>query len=58
MLGVYIEVFGSMLETGLGLIVGGILTIGLTWFWLRKSRGLAAVLTEPGPPGGEAAGTL
>ena len=58
LLGVYIEVFGSMLETGLGLIVGGILTIGLTWFWLRKSRGLAAVLTEPGPPGGEAAGTL
>jgi hypothetical protein len=58
LLGVYIEVFGSMLETGLGLIVGGILTIGLTWFWLRKSRGLAAALTEPGPPGGEAGATL
>lgn len=43
--GIYIEVFGSMLQTGLGLIVSGMLTIALTWFWIRKSRGLAAALS-------------
>jgi len=46
LLGIYIEVFGSMLQTGLGLILGGVLTIVLTWFWLRKSRGLAAALVD------------
>jgi len=56
LLGVYIEVFGSMLQTGLGLIVGGLLTLGLTWFWLRKSQGLAAALTEPDSPPGDAGG--
>lgn len=49
-LGVYIEVFGSMLQTGLGLIIGGALTIALTWFWLRKSRGLAEALVEAPSP--------
>jgi uncharacterized membrane protein len=53
LLGIYIEVFGSMLQTGLGLILGGVLTVVLTWFWLRKSRGLAAALVDSGPsPGG------
>ena len=56
LLGIYIEVFGSMLQTGLGLIVGGMLTIGLTWFWLRKSRGLAEALTEPDSASNEAGG--
>ena len=46
LLGIYIEVFGSMLQTGLGLIFGGVLTVLLTWFWLRKSRGLAAALVH------------
>jgi uncharacterized membrane protein len=46
LLGIYIEVFGSMLETGLGLIVGGMLTIALAWFWVRKSRGLAIALAD------------
>lgn len=57
LLGVYIEVFGSLLETGLGLIVGGLLTIALTWFWLRKSRGLAAALSDRGPSAGDAGGS-
>jgi uncharacterized membrane protein len=47
LLGVYVEVFGSMLETGFGLIIGGLLTMALTWFWLRKTRGLAEALVEP-----------
>jgi len=47
LLGVYVEVFGSMLETGFGLIIGGLLTMALTWFWLRKSQGLAEALAEP-----------
>jgi uncharacterized membrane protein len=58
LLGIYIEVFGSMLQTGLGLILGGVLTVVLTWFWLRKSRGLAAALVDsessPGRMGGSA----
>ena len=49
LLGVYVEVFGSMLETGFGLIIGGLLTMALTWFWLRKSRGLAEALAESAP---------
>ncbi len=57
LLGVYIEVFGSMLQTGLGLIVGGALTIGLAWFWLRKSSGLAAALSEPDRPPTDPGGT-
>jgi hypothetical protein len=43
----YFEVFGSMLDTGLGMITGGALTIGLAWLWKRKSPELAARLTGP-----------
>lgn len=46
LLGIYIEVFGSMLQTGLGLIIGGALTIALAWFWLRKSHQLAMALAD------------
>ena len=54
LLGIYIEVFGSMLQTGLGLVIGGVLTIALAWFWVRKSRGLATALTDPhGAPAGD-----
>lgn len=35
---VYFEVFGSLLDTGLGLISGGGLTLGLVWLWWRKKR--------------------
>ena len=41
MFAVYIEVFGSMLQTGLGLILGGALALGGAWFWHKKSRALA-----------------
>jgi uncharacterized membrane protein len=34
----YIEVFGSMLATGAGLIVSGVLLLALAWLWVRKIR--------------------
>lgn len=41
---VYFEVFGSMLDTGLGMITGGCLTLLLAWLWKRKSPRLAEQL--------------
>jgi uncharacterized membrane protein len=38
---VYFEVFGSLLDTGLGLIGGGVLTLFLVWLWWRKRRDFA-----------------
>lgn len=37
-LAIYLEVFGSLLDTGLGLVSGGLLTLGLVWLWTRKRR--------------------
>jgi uncharacterized membrane protein len=34
----YFEVFGTLLDTGLGLTLGGLLTLLVTWFWARKRR--------------------
>jgi hypothetical protein len=34
----YVELFGSLLQTGLGMILGGLLTLALAWGWVRKSR--------------------
>jgi uncharacterized membrane protein len=49
----YFEVFGSLLSTGLGLITGGLLTLGLAWAWLRKSRDFKRRLApEPGEGAG------
>jgi uncharacterized membrane protein len=38
LLAIYFEVFGSLLDTGLGLVLGGLLTLFVTWFWARKRR--------------------
>jgi len=38
---IYFEVFGSLLDTGVGLITGGALTLAIAWFWRRKTRDLA-----------------
>lgn len=35
---IYFEVFGSLLDTGVGLVLGGGLTLLLTWLWARKRR--------------------
>lgn len=45
---IYFEVFGSMLETGLGLIVGGILTLLISWWWFKRSNRLALRLGMAG----------
>jgi len=42
----YFEVFGSMLDTGLGMITGGLLTLALGWAWRKKSPALARQLSE------------
>jgi hypothetical protein len=34
----YVELFGSLAQTGVGMIIGGLLTVGLAWVWVRKSR--------------------
>ncbi|HXC52438.1 MAG TPA: DUF2157 domain-containing protein [Candidatus Limnocylindrales bacterium] len=46
----YFEVFGSMLDTGLGMISGGLLTLLLAWLWKRKSPELAERLSIEGTP--------
>ncbi len=38
---IYFEVFGSMLETGIGLMVGGIITLLVVWGWFKKADSLA-----------------
>lgn len=39
---VYFEVFGSLLDTGLGLISGGLLTLLLAWLWVKKRKDFGA----------------
>ena len=46
---VYFEVFGSLLGTGVGLITGGLLTIALVWFWMRKRSEFARELGSDVP---------
>jgi uncharacterized membrane protein len=41
---IYFEVFGSLLDTGVGLITGGALPLAIAWFGRRKTRDLAARL--------------
>jgi uncharacterized membrane protein len=43
---VYFEVFGSLLTTGVGLVSGGLLTVGLAWVWARKRKEFGAELAE------------
>ena len=43
---IYFEVFGSMMQTGIGLIVGGALTHLLAWLWFKKSNRLALELSS------------
>ncbi len=41
---IYLEVFGSLLTTGLGLIFSGVLILGFTWLWYKKSSKLRLLL--------------
>lgn len=55
-LAIYFEVFGTLLDTGLGLVSGGLLTLALAWVWSRKRRQFEVELAGgPSlPPGGDA----
>jgi len=44
---IYLEVFGSLLETGFGLILGGALAIALSFGWVRRTKALEARLQPP-----------
>lgn len=44
----YFEVFGSMLDTGLGMIAGGGVTLLVVWLWRRKAPALARRLGAEG----------
>ncbi len=46
LLAIYFEVIGSLLDTGLGLVLGGLLTLLVTWFWARKRRDFDRELSE------------
>lgn len=50
LLAIYFEVFGSLLDTGLGLVLGGLLTLLVTWFWARKRRDFDRELSAREPP--------
>ena len=43
---IYFEIFGSMMQTGIGLVIGGVLTLLLAWLWFKKSNHLAMRLQE------------
>ena len=43
---VYFEVFGSMLATGIGLIISGILILGVAWVWYKFRGQLAGWLED------------
>ena len=47
---VYFEVFGSLMDTGLGLVTGGLLTVGLTYLWARKRREISSRFEEEDSP--------
>jgi hypothetical protein len=37
---IYFKVFGTLLSTGVGLIIGGLLTLLVGWLWRRKAGDL------------------
>jgi uncharacterized membrane protein len=53
---IYFEVFGSLLDTGLGLITGGALTLLMAWIWRRKTRDLGQRLSGRPAPASDAGG--
>ncbi len=42
----YLEVFGSLLLTGVGMITGGSFILFLTWLWFKKSPQLREYLKQ------------
>lgn len=50
LLGVYVEVLGSLLTSGLGLISGGLLTLGVAWYWRKKTVQMHGAFAAELPP--------
>lgn len=50
LLGVYVEVLGSLLTSGLGLISGGLLTLWVAWYWRKKTVQLHGAFAAELPP--------
>jgi len=49
---VYFEVFGSLLDTGVGLVTGGVVTLLIGWGWQQKMRQLTErARAQTGAPG-------
>jgi hypothetical protein len=49
---VYFEVFGSLLDTGVGLVTGGVVTLLIGWGWQLKMRQLTErARAQTGAPG-------
>lgn len=46
-LSIYFEVFGSLLDTGVGLISGGVVTLTLVWLWTRGRKRFERELARP-----------
>ncbi len=46
---VYVELFGSIFDTGVALLLGGLLTLGLTWLWAKASGRVVAAISEEAP---------
>lgn len=44
LLGIYFELFGGLLNTGIGLLSGGVVTLLLAWLWVRIRK------KKPKPP--------
>jgi uncharacterized membrane protein len=51
---IYFEVFGTLLDTGIALLIGGMLTLLLTWLWARQRRELDRELGAADKAGGGA----
>jgi uncharacterized membrane protein len=51
---IYFEVFGTLLDTGVALLIGGMLTLLLTWLWTRQRRQLDRELSAADEAGGGA----
>ena len=49
LLGIYFELFGGLLNTGIGLLTGGLLTLLLAWLWVRLRRAKKQPPLEPLP---------
>jgi uncharacterized membrane protein len=46
LIAIYFELFASMMNTGIGLVTGGALTIFAAWLWRKKTNRWIGIVTE------------